>query len=326
VTTSTTSTAWLDPAWQAEARGWIRAQLASLDIDVMGEITQPHVRPWSTVMRIPVSGSTVWFKANGGVTTYEPALLAALGELVPGSVLTPLAVDSGRGWSLSPDGGQLLRAAADRDLRHWERILPKYAELQRGLTPHADALIGLGVPDLRVEHMPQALARLLDEQASILDTPAGMTWEQHTALRALAPRFADWCTELAGAGVAPTLQHDDLHDANVLVGADHAYRFFDWGDAIVAQPFGTLLVTLRSIGHGFGLAPGSAELSRIRDVYLEPWTAEHDRASLVRASELAIEVAKVGRALGWQRALHGVADAGDFSDAVSGWLTELLVP
>ena len=92
------------------------------------------------------------------------------------------------------------------------------------------------------------------------------------------------------------MQHDDLHAGNVLpaahgVGGD---RFFDWGDAAVAHPFGTLLVTLRSMAATLGLRPDDAALRRVRDAYLDAWGVEPGAG--VRAARLAAWTGCVGRA------------------------------
>ena len=68
----------------------------------------------------------------------------------------------------------------------------------------------------------------------------------------------------------PTLQHDDLHDANVFVG-DGRHRFFDWGDAVVSHPFVSLLVALRVAQQAMAVPNGDAVLSRLRDAYLDVW-------------------------------------------------------
>jgi hypothetical protein len=331
VSTPTTRSAWLDEQWRTAALAWIHERLADRGATVTGEITQPHVVPWSTAMRVPTDAGPVWFKANGAGTTYEPALLTALNAWAAEWTITALAADTERAWSLTEDGGEQLRArfAIERDLEHWERALPGHAELQRAVAPHVAALLKIGVPDLRPETMPGHLGALLDNRAAMrIGQQDGLTEDQYTRLRALEPEYARWCAELAGSGVAPSLQHDDLHDNNVLIGADGRYRFFDWGDAGVAHPFGVLLVALRSIGYAFEFRAGSPELTRLRDAYLEPWTAEHDRAHLVAVSEVAIRVAKVGRSLAWHRVLAPLtdADAGEYTEAVPGWLAELFEP
>jgi hypothetical protein len=66
----------------------------------------------------------------------------------------------------------------------------------------------------------------------------------------------------------------------------------------------------------------------MRDAYLDVWSAYGSREELAAEASLAVDVAKVARALSWQRALVGAdKDAlRDWGDSVSGWLGELLGP
>ena len=100
-------------------------------------------------------------------------------------------------------------------------------------------------------------------------------------------------------------------------------RFFDWGDASVAHPFATLLVTLRSFAYTLDAKTDDPVVRRVRDAYLEPWGLGRDGPALV---ELATWTGIPGRALSWRRALVGAgpADIEAHGDTVAGWLTELL--
>jgi aminoglycoside phosphotransferase (APT) family kinase protein len=157
-----------------------------------------------------------------------------------------------------------------------------------------------------------------------------MTAEQRERQRAASSSYAAMCADLAASGVPPSLQHDDLHDANVFVAGseDAPYRVFDWGDAAVAHPFTTLLVTLRVVALRASLAPGAPELLRLRDAYLEPWTAEHDARDLREAARLAVRTGVVSRAACYRRALLEATPAGveEYGDGVPGWLQELFEP
>ncbi|MFN2539676.1 MAG: hypothetical protein ABR549_16200, partial [Mycobacteriales bacterium] len=163
----------------------------------------PRIRPWSSCWLIPTADGDVWLKAGAPGTAYEAGLVKALVEAGTPHLLRPLALDVERGWLLLPDGGQTLRSLLDRDpdVSHWERVLPKYAELQR----HTEQRILPGAPDHRAERMPELFARLL------ADLPVGPRSE----LEALQPRLAQWCDELATSGIPATVQHDDLHDNSV---------------------------------------------------------------------------------------------------------------
>ena len=316
---------WLDPAWRATALAWVEEQLARLGLAITGAIEQPHLRPWSTALSVPTNKGRVWFKAGGPGNRYEAALLEALARWGTKGILAPLAVDTDRGWLLLPDGGTRLRETLDGGpgLEPWERVLAGWANVQRELSPRALELVAAGVPDRRPSALAESLPRLIDDPDVDLEDP------DRVRLRDLLPAYERWCSELEAFGVPASLQHDDLHDGNVFVGPD-GDRIFDWGDASVSHPFGTLLVTFRSIA-AHGLGGGSEErraLTRLRDAYLEPWTDVHARASLTAAVPMAMRVAIVGRALSWKGALSGipVRDHGQWSGNVGGWLMELFEP
>jgi hypothetical protein len=235
----------------------------------------------------------------------------------------------GSGWSLLPDGGPILRSLPDDEvLARWERILPEYAQFQRGMAGRVDDMVTHGVPDDRPAHMPGRLAALLgDPEVLLVGQPGGLTQAQLQDLHALEARHAGWCAQLDAAGVPPSLEHGDLHDGNVFVRSS-GYAIFDWGDACVTHPFASLLVALNAIAYRFHLEPGAAELVRLRDAYLEPWADVGNRGDFAEIVRLATRVHKVGRAVSWNRALSSVppAERGEYGDAVPGWLLELFEP
>jgi hypothetical protein len=313
---------WTDEAWRAQALSWAADRLAERGLTVTGAAEQPHVMAWATALRIPTTGGPYWLKANGPGTAYEAVLVGELARWVPDDIVLPVAVDAGRGWLLSPDAGPTVRSQRPEDAHEpamWAQALREFAELQRTVAPHASELLAAGVPDQRPDVMPGKFGALL---AARDEVRPGLDEDTLARLDALRPEYAAWCAELDGFGIPASIQHDDLHDANLLAGTGR-YRFFDWGDACVSHPFGVLLVSLRVAGYR-----GVTDLAPVRDAYLEPWTADYARADLVRAAQLAVRVAKVGRALSYQRALCSIApaDRGEDGRSIGGWLGELLEP
>jgi Phosphotransferase enzyme family len=309
------------------ARRWIAAQLTEAGRQYAGEIGEPRVRPWSIVVQVATDDGSVWFKANRAQTTYEPALLGVLVQRVPGMVLTPLAIDVDRGWSLLPDGGPILRSFPDDTvLRHWERVLPAYAQLQRDLAAHLEDLTTAGVPDERPARLPELFALLLDQTDVLLvGEPDGLSPVELDQLRSVGPALTASCKVLADSAIPSTVDHGDLHDGNVFVTAAGP-AVFDWGDACVTHPFASLLVTMSALRARFDLAPDAPALARLRDAYLEPWTAFHNRSELAELASLAVAIAPLNRALSWGRALSAVPPAyqREYRDAVPGWLRDLL--
>lgn len=279
---------WQDPAWQETAHSWIAEQLADLGVKRTGEIEQPHVRVWSTVMRVPTDVGDVWFKANMDALRHEAAVAEIVSRRVPESLPPLLACDRESGWMLMADAGEQLRQIVPREqsLDRWRDVLRQYAEVQLALTDSVDELLTAGAPDLRLATLPDKYERLVKE----LDV------EQR--FKDAVPYVAELADRLAAFGIAETIQHDDLHDGQVFV-RDDRYLLMDWGDACVSHPFFTLAVTLDGqLAWGLDDEENSVDLVPFRDAYLEPFTDRYD-VDLNAAVELA-------RRLGWAaRAVNG---------------------
>jgi hypothetical protein len=301
---------WLEPEWRGEAEAWIREHAR-----VSGPIEQPHVYPWATVLRVPTAEGDLWFKATTPeIHGFEPRLTAILAEVFPDRVTELTALDAERGWMLMRDAGTRLRDLAEPPSRlsRWEEILPLYAEIQIALAPRADELLALGVPDERLAGIPAKVEALLeDDRALMLGESDELTAAQRDELRRRMPELRALVEELKAFGIPETIQHDDFHDGQVFV--EHGrYRLLDWGDSCISHPFHTLTVTLRAAAWKHGLEPGSDELSRLRDAYLEPFGAPAE------AADLAYRTGTLARALAWHRYLAAApADERDPEDAES---------
>ena len=290
---------WSSAAWRDGAAAWIDARLAVAGLERIGELEQPRVRPWATVLRVPTSGGLAWMKAAGPATAFEAGLYALLADVAPERVLTPIAVDAERGWLLLPDGGATLgdRMAGEAQVLALADALVLYGRLQRDLMPHADALLALGVADMRPAAMPDRFAQAL---AAVGDGGAG--------LAAMTGEVREWCARLERSAIPASLDHNDLHPFNVLA---EGLRFYDWGDSVVAHPFAAALVPLGVIRggldeHGFTAA---------RDAYLAVFSDLAPHAELVETLELACRVAKIARALIWDRALLTAREQGEETPA-----------
>jgi hypothetical protein len=262
---------------------WIRSRVGPVRA-----IETAHERPWSTVLRVTTAGGDVcWFKACAPAQAFEPRLAAELYARWPDRVGEVLAHDEERAWLLLADAGTPI-AAAGNPPDAWLAALPLYAELQRGEAEHTRAHLAHGVPDLRVSTLPACFEHLLRQ-----DLP--LAADDVRRLRSFAPRFAELCTELAAHGVPETVQHDDLHMTNVYERGGRL-RVLDWGDASIAHPFTSLVVTFRFLEQVTELAPADPWFGRLRDAYLEPW----GRVG-AGAFELAIRVGTFAHAIAWLR-------------------------
>jgi len=278
---------WEDPAWVARAHGWIADRLGELGLTRTGEIEQPHVRDWSTVMRVPTDAGDVWFKANTAVLAYEAGLVSLLAQRRPDVVPPLLAWDAGNGWMLMADAGTMLRKVEPEGpwLDGWHDVLPRYAALQVAMTDDVETLLALGVPDLRLATLPQRYAQIVDQVGA------------ERRFRDAVPQVVDLCDRLAAYGIGETVQHDDLHDAQIFV-RDGRFQVLDWGDACLSHPFFTLSVSLEGVLQwGLYDVENAVDVVPFRDEYLAPFVAAYPGVDVVEAVEPALRLGWVCRAV-----------------------------
>ncbi len=318
---------WEQPGWFGQAKAWIHAELERQSIGIRGPIEVLHMRPWSAFARVPTTIGIVYFKAPSPPDKFEAALMQALARWRPDCMLPVLAADLDRGWTLSADAGVTLRSlgqSADQ-LPHWHKILPLYVEVQIELAPRVEELLALGAPDRRLAKLPRLYDQLLDDTENLrVGLSHGLTLDEHRRLLDLRSRFAAQCEQLAGYGLPETIAHEEVHENNVIVH-DGRYTFTDWSDSSVAHPFFTMLVTLRSVAHWCKLDEGGPEVMRLRDIYLEAWTAFESHENLRAAFQIAYRLAMVNRSLSYQLGLGPLPEKYKVeNDAIPGWLQDYL--
>ncbi|HEY3059465.1 MAG TPA: phosphotransferase [Chloroflexota bacterium] len=267
---------------RAAAEEWIRAQ-----VDPVGPIEIAQERSWSTVLRVPLAHGSAWFKACAAVQAFEPRLTGELFSRWPDRVPEVLARDDAHAWLLLADAGTPMRSLGNPP-QAWLQALPRYAELQRGEASRASDHLMHGVPDLRVATWPARYDDLLSSDLP-LDSDE-IRW-----LREFAPRFSELCGALAEHDVPQTIQHDDLHIANVYRDGERL-KVLDWGDASISHPFASLVVTFRFLEEFNKVPPGDPWFARLRDAYLEPWGH-----GLTDTFGLAILTGAFAHTFGWRR-------------------------
>ncbi len=188
--------------------------------------------------------------------------------------------------------------------------LDRYGRMQRDLAPHLDELLATGAHDMRPAIMPERFEQALVAASEHVER-RGSAADRHALerLEALRPTVARWCELLDRMPGAPSLDHNDLHPGNVLTDehgdVGHA-RFYDWGDAVLAHPFASMLATLQFMRTYAG--SDGTQIRRLRGAYLAAFADLAPAAELIETLELACRVGHIARALTWERAIR--ADPG----------------
>lgn len=264
--------------------------LGDLGLEQTAPVDVVHERPWSTVLRVATADGDLYLKQCAPVQEFEVPLTVALAARWPDRVPEVVAADLERAWLLLSDGGMRLRDGST--LEPFPLALELYGELQLAEAARVDELLAMGLPDVRLPVIAAAYEPFLEGDH-------GLAPDEAARLRALAPRYRELCDELAAFGLPASIQHDDLHDANVFV-RDGRVAIFDWGDSSVAHPLFSWLKPL-GVATDRGLAPDI-----LCDAYLAAWTAFAPEERLREALRVAVPVGSFAYAFQYQRQLDAM--------------------
>jgi phosphotransferase family enzyme len=319
---------WEQPDWQAEAKTWIHSALDENNLRLIGEIEQPHIRSWSTVMTVPTNNGMLYFKASASIFAHETALTDYLASFRPELFPTLLAVDTKRHWMLMRDAGTPLRQfiRTEKSIARWKDVLPLYVELQKAMAERTTQLLALGVMDRRLAKLPELFENLItDESAMLLDQEESLTSEEYARLKNYGSEFARMCEKLTSFGIPETIHHDDFHDGNIFVQSDGKIILTDWGESAITHPFFTLVVIMRSVDNSLGM-DFSPESEQVRDIYLQYWTSYAPIDELRSIIKLAQRIGYVNRAMTWKMSLNDMPEElkSEYSIAVPSYLKDFI--
>ena len=310
-----------------DERSWIEQALAQQGITITGEIVETHVRPWSTVLRVPGNAGEVYFKAVGPAFAFEPPVTEALYRWRPDCVTRVLAVDSDRGWMLTADGGRTLRMAFHEGLgiRTWDEALAQYAAMQIDLAGHSGELLAMGARDRRLALLPDLYRDLVeDTEWLMIGDKDGLTSQEHARLVAAIPEVEAMCGRLTSFNIPESLHHNDLHDANIFYDNGN-FIFFDWGDSSIAHPFFSLRTAFVSVEYTFDLDEVDPIHDELARAYLRPWEQFETEENLWEAFGLARQLWSLSSAVKYKTQMgliEGMRE--EYATAVPGLLLEFL--
>ncbi len=280
--------------------------LATFNIEQTGPLSEPRIRFWSVLLTVPTDHGKLWFKENNPGQFQEASIIAALAEIAPEHVVTPLAVEPTKGWMISPDHGATLASLKTTDYALWARVVADFADLQQQAARHGQRLTDAGLASLD----PGIAGNFVSNQL-LLHTglpeehPLHLNAEQADRVYASVPAIEEAAAQLSVLGVPLSLEHNDLHPNSAFIpgSSTDPLRFFDFGDSYWAHPFSSLFVPLGVMRENWEAGPDDARIRRVLTAYLERWTAYAPLPELRAALEPALQLGRLNRYGSWLRLL-----------------------
>jgi hypothetical protein len=274
--------------WPGEdVEAWIARAVGSRDVAV--EVVRD--RPWGKVARVTTRDGVLFFKEPAAGGRHESVVVSDIDERWPGLVPDVVAAEHDRGWLLMHDHGEPMWNSLDprEQVAVLERIVPRYAQMQRASRELTGRWLSAGTPDRRAERLPE----LVD------DLVAGRSWLGALGVdRSVVPlaELTRVCDALAATTFAAAIDHSDMHGGNVLAGRG-SQRLVDWGDSCISHPFASLFVVYQ---HAVATLPAGEQRGaalRLREAYLQAWKDEASPDELRAAFAKAIWLGYAIRAL-----------------------------
>ena len=320
-----TSAHWRSVPFREELTSWVTSHVGEPQ-----SLTPVRDRSWSTVWRVGALEGVFFAKQNTPLQAFEARLVTLLGELAPAYVVPVTATDPDRDLLLTPDQGSVLgdvlaEAGEDEVLEAVGRLVGAAARLQREVAPVVDRLDGIGLSWLGPADATAYVQRRLDDLGSLpADDPRGFEPGRGDVLRAALPRVAADAERVASLGLPLTLNHNDLHTFNAFdVGG--RMRFFDFGDAMVTDPLGMLMVPLGGVARHLDTAPSDPRVLSLAEPALEVWSDLAPVTELRAALPAALRLARLARCESWLRCFASMDDAelAEWGDAAAYWLASV---
>jgi hypothetical protein len=295
------SSRWETPEFRDELRGWCEAQVGP----VLG-MEQHKLRGWATVWRVTTAEGSWFAKQNCPGQLFEQPLMTLLARVAPDRVV-PVRAESD-GFLLTPDQGPVFYETAGADLENWVRLARDAALLQREVTPHVEEIVAVGATPLPPEDAHDYVAARVEQYAALGPAdPRRLAPEVAARLVGHLPQVRRWAEQVAALGLPLTLNHNDLHENNVF-DVDGRLLFFDFGDSLVTDPLGVLLVPLNVLAEKLGAGADDPRLWRVVDAALEVWSDVVAVSELRAAVPAALRLGRLGRVESWVRCQPSLSD------------------
>lgn len=313
------SPTWRSAAFEADLAGWCAAVL---DRDVRLEVVK--VRCWSAVWRVHAEDGIYYVKQNCPGQAFEARLMRALGGLTQ-RVVPVTAVDLDRDFLMTPDQGPVLGETVGDGIEPWCAVAREAALLQREIAGHVDELEAAGARRLGAAEAASYVVTRVEQYAALPEgDPRRLDEATADRLRATLPEVERWAEVTLALGLPVTLNHSDLHQNNVFAH-DGGMQFFDFGDSMLTDPLGVLLVTLNVLRRRLDCGPDDERLGRVADAALEVWSDLVPAKQLRQALPAALQLGRLGRVESWVRCQPSLPDheLAEWGPAAAAWLATL---
>lgn len=244
--------------------------------------------PWSRVVRINTGNKLFYLKITPALIALEANIIKIMHDQFRAPVPTVIAHNPELHCFLMKDAGTSLRSILkkkfDADLLC--KAIEQFTAFQITIADHVDDFINIGVPDWRLNKMPDLYSQAILQKDLLMAD--GLSELEMNELEKLHPKIADLCEKLSGYAIRQTIVQPDFNDNNTLIDdQSKAITIIDLGEISISHPFFSLLNCLHVIKKHYALTDEDATYLRIKNACLKNYMQFESKKNIADALEIA---------------------------------------
>lgn len=228
--------------------------------------------PWSYVGRFLTSDGYIYLKHTPPQLSIEVSIIKLLHDQFKAPVPEVIAHNKKLNCFLMKDAGQslrgLLKQQFDEDLLI--KAIEQFTALQISVADNVNALLDIGVPDYRLDNLPELYLQLISKTDVLIAD--GLSETELDQLKDLHAIVLDTCKKLSTYAIKQTLVQPDFNDNNALINKHSgSITIVDLGEIVIAHPFFSLITFLFVIKKHHNLTESSDAYLRLKDTCFKPF-------------------------------------------------------
>ena len=244
--------------------------------------------PWSDVVRFATSDGYIYLKHTPALLALEAPVIQILHDQFHARVPIVIAHNTELNCFLMKDAGRSLREILKQqfDVALFCRAIDQFTLLQLATADHVDIFLDIGVPDWRLNQLPDLYKELLSQKEILIED--GLSAIEIRELETLFPKVSNLCKKLSDYSIRQTIVQPDFNDNNTLItDASQDITTIDLGEIVISHPFFSLVNCLHQVKKHHGLTVEDDMYQRIMDACLNNYMNLDTKKHLLDAFEIA---------------------------------------
>ena len=272
-----------------EIIAWAYKLLVAHGYSIKSKNPEPVLKtPWSHIVRFNTSHGDVYLKQTPAAIALEAAVIDVLRTEFHASVPEVIASNSEWNAFLMKDAGQSLRSILYQqfDGELFCKAIDQFTSLQLATAANLDVFFEIGVPDWRLEQLPNLYSELLLQRDLLISD--GLLEAEIAQLTALLPQVVMLCEQLLAYPIKQTLVQPDFNDNNTLIEPiSGKITIIDLGEIVISHPFFSLANCLEQLTSRHAITVTDARYVLLKDACLKNFMGVASKQSLLDALDLA---------------------------------------